>query len=245
MQKGRLGAFAFMALFGALFVGSVVLSQQVMAQTSKSPNYQMTESEVGNTSGVESCSGNYCSQVTVGNDAAPSSASSPELGTVKYSEPIIELSVDPGASNLGELTTERPGRKTMNIKIRNYETGGFMLQIVGTPPKYQDHTLPALATPTASRPGTEQFGINVVANTTPSMGNNPVLQPGGGDGASLLLEGYGTPNVFKYVNGQTIAQTKTNTGGADLTISMIVNISNSTPAGHYASDFAAVVMPYF
>jgi hypothetical protein len=48
-----------------------------------------------------------------------------------------------------------------------------------------------------------------------------------------------------YVSGQTIAETATNTGGADLTISMIVNISNATPAGKYTSDFAAVVMPYF
>lgn len=245
MRKGRLGAFAFIALFVALFVGIATTSHQVVAQTSNSPHYQMTESEFGNTSGVESCSGNYCSQVTIGDDGQSSSASSPEFGNVAYGEPMLEMIVDPGESNLGELTTEHTGTKTMKVQIRNYETGGFRLQIVGETPKYGNHSLAALANPTASDPGTEQFGINVVANTTPSLGANPLLQPGGGDGMSLLTSGYGTPNQFKYVSGQTIAETSTNTGGADMTISMIVNISNSTPAGHYTGDFAAVVIPYF
>lgn len=245
MRKGRFGALTFTALFVALLVGAGITSQQVLAQTSKSPNYQMTESEIGNTAGGESCSGNYCSQVTVGNDSAASSASSPELGTVKYGEPMIELSVNAGASSLGQLSTERTGLKQIGLQIRNYETGGFRVQVVGTPPKYGDHTLSALASPASSSPGTEQFGINVVANTSPSVGVNPVLQPGGGDATGLVMSGYNTPNRFKYVSGETVAQTTANTGGADLTISMIVNISNTTPAGHYSGDYAAIVIPYF
>ncbi len=245
MRKRRLGAYAFAALLVALFVGIGTTSHQALAQTSKSPNYQITESEIGNTSGVESCSGSYCSQVTIGDGGQSSSASSPEFGEAQYSEPMLEMIVVGSESNLGELTTERTGTKTMSVKIRNYETGGYRLQIIGDPPKYGSRQLAPLATPTASQPGKEQFGINVVANTTPAVGSNPVLQPGGGDATSILIAGYGTPNQFKYVSGQTIAETSTNTGGVDLVISMIVNISNGTPAGRYDGDYAAVIMPYF
>ena len=245
MRKRRLGAYAFAALLVALFVGIGTTSHQALAQTSKSPNYQITESEIGNTSGVESCSGNYCTQVTIGDSGQASSASSPEFGEVAYSEPTLEMIVNGGESNMGDLSAERTGTKTISVQIRNYETGGYRLQFIGDPPKYGDHTLAALTNPASSDPGTEQFGINVVANTTPTVGDDPILQPGGGSALGLLTTGYGTPNQFKYVSGQTIAETPTNTGGADLTISMIVNISNSTPAGRYAGDYSAVVMPYF
>jgi hypothetical protein len=157
---------------------------------------------------------------------------------------MLEMIVIPGDSNLGELTTEKTGAKTMQVKIRNYLTGGYRLMIVGDSPKYGERKLNTPSTPTDSRAGTEQFGINVVANISPVVGSNPVLQDGG-DATGLVTSNYRISNKFMYVSGQVLAETSTNTGGADYTISMIVNISNSTPAGKYSGDFAAVVVPYF
>jgi hypothetical protein len=133
----------------------------------------------------------------------------------------------------------------MKVKIRNYESGGYMLQIVGAPPKYKDHTLNAPSTVVEPMQGTEQFAINAVANTIPqAVGDNPKKEDGS-DATSLVRAGYNTPNVFKYINGDTIAASSDNSGGADYTVTMIVNISNSTPAGKYSGDFAAVILPYF
>lgn len=226
----------------ALFVVVPLVSGKAFAQSS-SNNYQMVESEFGNTSAGESCSTEYCASVSIGNDSA-SSAVVPEFGEAEYSEPMLEMIVVPGESNLGELTTERTGAKTMQVKIRNYLTGGYRLMVVGDSPKYGTRKLNTPVTPTDSRAGTEQFGINVVANTTPVVGSNPVLQDGG-DAISLVTSNYRVTNKFMYVSGQTLAETQTNSGGAEYTISMIVNISNSTPAGKYSGDFAAVVVPYF
>lgn len=242
MQTRRLWSFGAGALVAALLVIGLV-GGTAFAQSS-SNSYQMVESQFGNTTSNESCSAGYCATVSIGNDSG-SSATVPEFGEVQYSEPILEMIVIPGESNLGNLTTEQAGSKEMQVKIRNYMTGGYRLQIIGTAPTYGDHTLSTLATPTTSQPGTEQFGINVIANTTPDVGVNPIAQPGGGDATNTILANYKITNQFMYVSGQTIAETATNTGGADYTISMIVNISNATPAGKYTSDFAAVVMPYF
>lgn len=243
MQTGRLWRVTGLALLAALLVGVPLVGGTALAQTSSSQNYQMVESQFGNTGGLESCSSEYCATVSIGNDSG-SSGTVPEFGEAQYSEPMLEMIVIPGQSSLGDLTTERTGSKVMQVKIRNFLTGGYRLMIVGDAPKYGNRTLNTLATPTTSQTGKEQFGINVVANTTPVVGANPILQ-GGGDGSALVTSNYNTANRFMYASGQTIAETTTNSGGAEFTISMIVNISNSTPAGRYASDFSAVVLPYF
>lgn len=246
MRSRRFGANARYAFLFVLAALSFIVAPQAMAQTSKSPNYQVTESQFGAGGSAESCSSTYCARVSIGSDAGASSATSPALGTATYSEPMIEMSVEPGASSLGDLSTERTGIKVMKVNIRNYLSGGYMLQIVGSPPKYKDHTLRALSTVGEPLPGTEQFGINAVANTIPqTIGANPVAQPAGTDDTSLILPGFNTPNVFKYVDGATIAASQATTGGADFTITMMVNIASSTPAGLYSGDFAAVVLPYY
>ena len=245
MRKRGLGSYAGLVLFIALIGGVGVLTHSAQAETLVSPSYQITESQFGTGSSLESCSTEYCARVTIGDDSNASSATSAEFGKANYSEPLLEMIIESSSSNLGDLSTERTGTKVMNEKIRNYLSGGYMLQIIGDPPKYQDHMLSTSNTIIESLPGTEQFGINVVKNTIPQVGENPVLQPSGGDGTSLIAAGYNTPNVYKYVNGDTIASSQENNGGADLTISMIVNISNSTPAGQYSGDFAAVILPNY
>lgn len=244
MRTRRLWGLFGLALTTALFIALPWVSERAFAQ-SASDNYQVVESQFGNSSSNESCSSEYCASVSIGNDSKTSAASTPTFGEANYSEPLLEMIVIPGDSNLGTLSTEQTGAKTMQIKIRNYLTGGYRLQIIGDAPKYKDHKLATLSTPGASQPGTEQFGINAIDNSTPDVGANPLLQPGGGDATDSVLANYKIPNQFMYVSGQTIAETSTNTGGADYTISMIANISNQTPAGQYMGDFAAVVMPYF
>lgn len=244
MQTNRLWRLSGGALAAALFIVVALVGGSAFAQQSSSDNYQMVESQFGSTSSNESCSDGYCASVSIGNDSG-SSATTANFGEANYSEPLLEMIVIPGEGNLGQLTTEKAGTKTMQVKIRNYLTGGYRLQLIGDAPKYGGHSLYALPTPTTSQPGKEQFGINLISNTSPSVGVNPIAQPGGGDALGTVLANYKIQNQFMYVNGQTVAETTTNTGGGDYTISMIVNISNKTPAGQYSGDFAAVVLPYF
>lgn len=245
MQKRQARGYAFGTLFGVLLTVATLVSGQAFAQTSTSPNYQMTETQFGNTSGEETCSSQYCASVSIGDDGASSSASSAELGKANYSEPTLEVSVESGPSDLGELTTERTGTKVMYVKIRNYLSEGYRMQVIGDAPKYDNHTLATPTTPTDSTPGTEQFGINVVANSNPTLGADPVSQPSGQTNTLLATANYRVSNKFMYIPGQTVAENAVSDGGADYTITMIVNISTGTPAGQYSSDFSAVVIPFF
>lgn len=155
------------------------------------------------------------------------------------------MSVDGGASDLGVLTTEQTATKTTSIKIRSYLSGGYVLQILGSPPTYAGHTLATPSTPTASVKGTEQFGINAVDNTAPVIGANLVQVPDTTTSFGVVNSNYATPNVFMYNSGDVVAHSPTASGETDFTISMILNISNVTPAGHYSGDFSAVVIPVY
>lgn len=146
---------------------------------------------------------------------------------------------------MGTLTTEHTATKTMTVKISNYMSEGYILQIVGDPPKYNGHTLATPATQTASQAGTEQFGINAVANTSPSVGADPVQDPTGQGAFGAADPAYATPNMFKYASGDTVARSSQNMGSTTYTITMIANVSGVTPSGRYSGDFAAVVIPAY
>lgn len=216
------------------------------AVTSSSSKYQVTETEFGASSTKKSCSDQYCARVSIGDmgsGSGKSAGTAATFGSITSDEPLLEVIVDPGVSNLGDLAAETTATKTTNVRVRSYLSDGYVLQIVGNAPKYGNHTINTLSTPTASSAGTEQFGINAVANTSPSVGAAPLQVPSSQTSYGEVVSGYNTPNLFKYTSGDVVARSLTESGRTDYTISMIVNISNSTPAGHYSGDFSAVVIP--
>lgn len=235
----------FALLLVAIISGS---TNTVLAETSSSPNYLMTESEFSAMSNRQNCSAAYCAKASIGDMTGGQSKSetgAATFGPVTDSEPLLEVIVDPGVSNLGELTTERTAFKTTTIRVRTHLSSGYILQIVGTPPKYSNHTLKTPASPTASLPGTEQFGINAVANTIPEVGADPQQIPSGQTSFGVVDDDYKSANKFMYQSGDEIARSYSESGRTDYTVSMIVNVSNSTPAGHYTGDFSAVVIPVY
>lgn len=254
MQITRAGRKRRGAQVIALLAVAIALigSSSSFALTSSSPNYQIMETDFNAGSTLESCSGQYCAQASIGDLATGSGVSSgagtstASFGAIpSSSDPLLEVIVESGQSNLGVLTTEKTASKTMVVRVRNYLSDGYTLQIVGTPPKYGNHTLSTPSVPTAATPGTEQFAINAAANTSPSVGANPLQVPSDQTSFGMVEEAYRTPNLFKYASEDVVARSNSESGRTDYTISMIVNIANSTPAGHYAGDFAAIVTPVY
>ena len=249
MRKRSLWGYGAGTLSLALIaIGTAVgfTASTAFAVDSSSNNYQITEWQFGSGGSLDSCSEEYCAQATIGEQDAPSSATAPDFAEVKTDEPALEVIIVPGESNLGTLSTERTATKTTEVKIRNNFEGGYSLQVVGDAPKYGDHILNTPATPTDSRMGTEQFGINLTINTIPGVGALPV-QIQNEEGEENIFgeptENYRTANKFMYQNGGVIAQSVMEKGQTHYTISMIVNIANTTPAGHYSGDLALYIVP--
>jgi len=253
MQIKQVGKRLWSAQSGVLLALALAVcgASTALAVTSSSPNYQMTEGEFNAGSMLNSCSGQYCAQASIGDMAVGGKSTSGGTSSASFgsipasSDPLLEVIIDAGQSDLGVLSTEQTASKTMIVRVRNYLSDGYTLQIVGTPPKFGDHVLSTPGTPTAANPGSEQFGINAVANTSPLVGTNPLQVPSDQTSFGVVESDYGTPNLFKYASEDIVARSNSESGRTDYTISMIVNIASSTPAGHYAGDFSAIVTPVY
>lgn len=213
-----------------------------------SDSYHLSEIQFGGSANFNGCSDDYCAEVSIGDMTSGSGSSenyTVEFGQVTEDEPLLEVIVQDGESNLGILSAENTATKTALIKIRSYLTGGYTLRITGDAPKFGTHSLNTLAFPTVSTPGVEQFGVNLVANSSPVVGSNPIQTPAGGIEFGKASSNYAMANMFMYLSGDTVGYSEVDSGQTDYTLSMIVNISNSTPAGHYFGDYAVVVIPAF
>lgn len=226
---------------------TLAFAPAAFAQTASSDNYKMTESEFGSISNKQTCSDQYCATASIGSVGGSSSStgSTASFGPITPDQPSLDIIIDLGVSDLGYLNTEETATKTSTVRVMSYLSNGYVMQIVGDPPKYANHTLAAPSTPTESTPGTEQFGINAVANTDPVVGANLVQVPDGQTSFGFVRPDYSTANRFKYVSGDVVAQSLRATGRTDYTLSFIVNISNATPAGRFTGDYAAVVIPTY
>jgi hypothetical protein len=87
----------------------------------------------------------------------------------------------------------------------------------------------------------KQFGINLMGNTTPSVGSDV-----NGSGSGVPSTGYDTQNQFKFnTAGDLIASATSPTNDNVFTTSYIANIDSVTAAGVYTSVITYVVTANF
>lgn len=246
MRRGKFRQYVLLVLMGTLFV--VGNGPVTRATTLVSPNYQAVETDFNSGSQLETCSSSYCARSSIGSLAIGSGeagSKTGEFGPITEDEPSLDVIVEAGASNVGTLTTETTAKTSVLVKVRNYFSDGYTLQVNGDAPHIKNHRLASPSIPTASAAGTEQFAINAVANTTPVIGSNPVQVPSGDFSFGVVDADYNTPNLFKYESGDIVARSTSESGQTEYTISMIVNVATITPAGKYSGDFSIIVVPVY
>jgi hypothetical protein len=198
---------------------------------------------------------NYCANMgvgdlTVGNPTSSHYQAHTGSALDTNREPSIALSVGGASTYLGDLKTSCTTVTTGNFSVKTYLASGYTVVTDAAPPTAASHTLSTPSTPTTPSAGTEQFGMNVVANsgmspancdTSTSIGANPSQNPDStfsfGAAATSAqnanTDSYNTNDKFMYNNGDVIAYSNSSSGETDYTISYIFNISNLTPTGNY------------
>jgi hypothetical protein len=228
----------------SVLVAAFVMSCNPLAYASQanSSNYAVDEVFMGSGGELNACSAAYCAKQSAGEVAAGNTASNAFKAVAGFNtnrEPYIAFSVAGGPTDLGLLSTAGTANTTASFAIKTYLANGYVVLLASDPPSnggLSPHYFSNLTSPTApATPGTvEQFGINLVANTTPtSFGAPPVQVPDNTFSFGTVASGYDTPNLFKYVKGDTIAQSTTSSGETDYTVSFIYNITPTTPDGNY------------
>jgi hypothetical protein len=142
--------------------------------------------------------------------------------------------------SLGSLTPSTTGSGTSQIGAATNAGSGYAVTVTGTTLTSGGNTITALASPTASTQGTEQFGMNLVANTTPAVGQAP-----DGSGTATAASGYGTANSFKFVSGDTVASKVSSDDFRRFTVAYVANVANTTEPGAYQTALTYVCTATF
>jgi hypothetical protein len=231
---------------------ALVLVPSVLAAESSSSNYSVDRVFFGAGGELEACSSTYCAKQAAGEIAAGHIAGSAFKANAGFNverEPYLAFSVAGGSTDLGYLSEFGTATSTATFAVKTYLASGYVVTLASDPPTNtggSSHILAAPSTPTASAVGTEQFGINLVANTSPiTFGAPPVQVPDNTFSFGAVAAGYNTANQYKYVKGDTIAYSNQSSGETDFTISFIYNISNLTPDGEYVYNGSLVATSTF
>ncbi len=219
-----------------------------------SSSYAVGQTFFGSGGSLDStCSTSYCAKQALG-ETGIGLTSSPDYqaqaGFNVDRSPSLEFVVNAANINLGVLSTTSTATATATFSVEAYLASGYSVITASPPPQDGSHTLYALSSPTASVAGTEQFGMNLVSNTTAcgapaNFGANPVQIPSSAYSYGAAASGYNSCGLFEYVQGSTIASSAKSSGETNYTISYIENISNVTPAGSYTMNDQLIAVATF
>ncbi len=224
---------------------------QVTAQSSS--NYSVQESSFGSGSNINTNSASYNGRVSIGDLGVGISESGNYLGYIGPITPdqeFVELIVPLVTVDLGVLDPGVAGTGTATFTARAYLDGSYLIITPRDPPSTTGGSqIDPMTTATTFDSAVEQFGMNLVANTSPAVqGAVPSRQPVD-DGFFAFGEaapGYDTADNYQYNAGDVIARSIIRGHGeTDYTISYMMNITSITPAGAYRMEQDLVMLATF
>ena len=143
--------------------------------------------------------------------------------------------------DMGELTSTNTVTAQSQMAVGTNASGGFAITANGDPPSAGTASIDEMDTPGPSRPGTNQFGINLVANTSPAIG----VDPEGPFANAIPSPDYGTADVYKYKSGDLVAYSPNVSLMRKFTVSYILNASPSLKPGVYSTTITFVASGRF
>ena len=143
----------------------------------------------------------------------------------------LTFSLSSATVALGTLGISKTGTGISTMTVATNAKNGYTLAYSGNTLTSGVNTITAMSTATASVMDSKQFGINLMANTTPAIGSDKT-----GTGTGTPATGYGTANTFKFnPAGEAIASASAPTNSNVFTSSYIANIDGVTLPGAYST----------
>jgi hypothetical protein len=139
----------------------------------------------------------------------------------------------------GELSATETKHQTSQFAGATNDESGYTASVSGTTMTSGNNIITANASPVSSQPGASQFGINLRANSVPSVGQEPI-----GSGSAAVMAGYDSPNQFMYKN-DTLVSSTISTDFNRFTVSYVINVSSDQPPGLYATTLTYIAVASF
>jgi len=144
-------------------------------------------------------------------------------------------------TDMGTLDAKTTLTAQSQMAVGTNASRGFAITVNGTPLSAATNVIESSPVPTASTPGRNQFGINLVENFDPAIGSDPE-----GEWANAIASpNYSIPNMYTYVPGDVIAYSPNVSLMKKFTVSYIVNASPSLRAGVYSTTLTFIASGRF
>ncbi len=142
--------------------------------------------------------------------------------------------------NFGELRSSSTASGTSQMIAATNGTGGYVINMIGTTMTAGNKTIPPLSSLTPPQQGVSQFGMNLRANSAPSVGANP-----DGPGSGVAIGDYNVANNYVFRSGDPVATVGIPNDVTRYTTSYIVNIDPEQPGGVYATTISYIATATF
>lgn len=144
-------------------------------------------------------------------------------------------------TDMGQLDAKSTLIAQSQMAVGTNASGGFAITANGIPPSAGTNVIDGSSKPAPSLPGSNQFGINLVANNAPIVGNNPE----GVWANALASADYSIPNQYKYKSGDVVAYSPNVSLMKKFTVSYILNSSKDLKAGVYSTTITYIASGRF
>lgn len=144
-------------------------------------------------------------------------------------------------SDVGDLgpTVTRAAQHQM-VVATNAQNGYATWASGGTMSSGNNTISPMGVAPGASIKGTSQFGMNLRANTNPTVGQDPQ-----GPGVGTVTANFDQPNKFYFHSGDMLASANDSDAYRKYTVSYIVNVPANQPGGVYSTTLTYTTLANF
>lgn len=175
-------------------------------------------------------------------------------GTISTTSSVPDCSTaTSGSIALPDFSPTATSFSTSQMAASTNAGSGYVITVNGATLTSGANTISAMGTSGISVPGSGQFGLNLVDNTpnavTPDVGINVAPSANGTNFRGQAVAGYNTDQNFKFASGDNVADSANGgAGGTDaqiFTVSYIVNVPGSQPAGTYTTTLTYICTPTF
>lgn len=152
--------------------------------------------------------------------------------------PTLTFAISSATVALGPITSATNGTGSHTIAVATNASGGFVVTYNGATLTSGLNTIAANAGSTQAA-GTEEFGINLKANTSPAaIGSNPVTNSGA---TCTPHADYNTADTYKFVASTTTTMTNmTSPADCTFTVAYVADVATTTEAGSYTTDITYI-----
>ena len=225
-------------LFVLIFSGVLGFKPAGILADMSSATYPLFADVIGAGGLASSTSTNYLLRDTLAEPIIASATSTSDSYGIKagfqelYPDQFITLSVGSSSVDLGALSNLSVKTASHTLIVDSNAVNGFTITLSGaTLAKGTDDINAIGATAASSTPGTEQFGINLAANTSPSVG----VAASGSSPIAAVAGQYALANSFAFASGNTVASASSDINATTFTVSYLANIGSGTVFGTYTT----------